>query len=198
MLKRKPRCGFLWLCRPAGLLELLICMAWLAWPLAAGAQVTYPAKPIRFITPFAPGGSTTAMARLIGQKMTENWGHNVIVDNRHGGNTIIGTEALAKSTPDGYTILLTPNTHVIIPSLFPKLPYDPIRDFAPVGTPQPIIRKLSTEIVRILALPEVLDYLAKQGMAAFSSTPEQLAVLMKTDLARWAKVIKAANIKLEN
>jgi tripartite-type tricarboxylate transporter receptor subunit TctC len=69
---------------------------------------------------------------------------------------------------------------------------------APAGTPQPIIHKLSTEIVRILALPEVLDYLAKQGMAPYGSTPEQLAALMKTDMARWAKVIKTANIKLEN
>ena len=98
------------------------------------AQATYPTKPIRFISPFAPGGSTTAMARLIGQKLTESWGQQVIVDNRPGGNTIIGTDTLAKSTPDGYTIILTTNTHVINPSLIPKLPYDPIKDFAPVGT----------------------------------------------------------------
>ena len=314
----------------------------LAWPLVAPAQApyptAYPTKPIRFISPFAPGGSTTVMARMVGQKLTASWGQQVIVDNRPGGNTIIGTDTLAKSTPDGYTIILVSNTHVINPSLIPKLPYDPIKDFAPVGsvyssefvlvinaavpasslqelialakarpgqlnyattgaggsghlanellnilagiktqhipykgagpalvdliggqvqifinnpltviphiksgrlkamaitgearipalpqvptfteaglpgldvspwffvlapagTPKTIIDKLSTEIARIVAMPDVQDYLATQGMNPFSSTPEQLAALMKTDMAKWAKVIKAANIKLEN
>ncbi len=307
-------------------------------PFAAFSQTPYPTRPIRLITPFAPGGSTTTVGRVIGQKLTESWGQNVIVDNRPGGNMIIGTDALAKATPDGYTILLTTNAHVINPSLFSKLPYDPIKDFAPVGnvyisefvlvinpalpannlqelialakakpgqlnyattgaggsghlanemfamlagiktqhipykgagpamvdliggqiqmfinnpltvighiksgrmrgiavtgevrlptlpqvptfseaglpgmdvkpwfcvvaptgTPKPIINKLSTEIARIMAMPDVLDYLAKQGMMPFSSTPEQLATLMKTDMARWAKFIKAANIRLDN
>jgi tripartite-type tricarboxylate transporter receptor subunit TctC len=100
---------------------------------AATAQQPYPNRPIRFITPYAPGGSTTAMARLTGQHLSERWGQNVIIDNRPGGNTVIGTELLAKSPPDGYTILLTPVTHSILSSLM-KTPYDPIRDFAPVAT----------------------------------------------------------------
>ncbi|MFH1602706.1 MAG: tripartite tricarboxylate transporter substrate-binding protein, partial [Pseudomonadota bacterium] len=98
------------------------------------AQQDYPSKSIRFITPFAPGGSTSIVARLIGQKLTESWGQPVIVDNRPGGNTIIGTEALAKSPPDGYTIIVVLNTHVINPSLIANLPYDTIKDFAPVAT----------------------------------------------------------------
>jgi len=69
---------------------------------------------------------------------------------------------------------------------------------APAGTPKPVIGKLSTELARIIAMPDVQDYLSKQGMNPFSSTPEQLAMLMKTDMAKWAKVIKTANIKLEN
>lgn len=100
---------------------------------SAAAQQNYPSRPIRFITPYAPGGSTTAMARLVGQHLTERWGQNVIIDNRPGGNTVIGTELLTKSPPDGYTILLTPVTHSILSSLM-KTPYDPIRDFAPVAT----------------------------------------------------------------
>ncbi len=100
---------------------------------SAAAQLNYPSRPIRFITPYAPGGSTTAMARLVGQHLTERWGQNVIIDNRPGGNTVIGTELLTKSPPDGYTILLTPVTHSILSSLM-KTPYDPIRDFAPVAT----------------------------------------------------------------
>jgi tripartite-type tricarboxylate transporter receptor subunit TctC len=98
----------------------------------ANAQQSYPNRPIRFITPYAPGGSTTVNARLVGQHLTERWGQNVIVDNRPGGNTVIGTELLAKSPPDGYTILLTPSTHSILPMLM-KTPYDPVKDFAPVA-----------------------------------------------------------------
>jgi len=98
------------------------------------AQQDYPNKPIRFIVPFPPGGSTDPIARLIGQKLTESWGQQVIVDNRPGGNTIIGTEALAKSPPDGYTMLTATSTFVISPHLVPNLPYDSFKDFSPVAT----------------------------------------------------------------
>lgn len=99
----------------------------------AVAEPAFPVKPIRFITPYAPGGSTTMMARLVGQHFTSRWGQNVIVDNRPGGGTVIGTGIVAKSLPDGYTILLTSSTHSILSSLM-KTPYDPIRDFAPIGS----------------------------------------------------------------
>ena len=97
------------------------------------AQQTYPNKPIRFITPYSPGGTTSIIARLVGQKLAESWGQQVIVDNRPGGNTIIGTDALAKSPPDGYTIILGSSIHVLVPLLV-KAPYDPIADFSPVAT----------------------------------------------------------------
>lgn len=99
----------------------------------AYAQQNYPTRPIRFITPYAPGGSTTYMARMVGQHYMERWGQNVIVDNRPGGNTIIGTETLAKSPPDGYTIMLVTSTLSILSSLT-KTPYDPIKDFAPIAS----------------------------------------------------------------
>ncbi|MGZ5225577.1 MAG: Bug family tripartite tricarboxylate transporter substrate binding protein, partial [Burkholderiales bacterium] len=105
----------------------------LASPFVAFAQATYPAKPIRWIVPFPPGGSTTIIARLMGQKLTEAWGQQVVVDNRGGGNTIIGSEAMVRSAPDGYTILQVTTTHVINPSLL-ATPYDAVKDFAPVGT----------------------------------------------------------------
>ncbi len=93
-----------------GILQILAAGLLPALAGAATAQQPYPNKPIRFITPYAPGGSTTVMARLVGQHLTESWGQNVIVDNRPGGNTIIGTETLAKAPPDGYTIIMTTNT----------------------------------------------------------------------------------------
>ena len=93
---------------------------------------TYPNGPIRFIVPYAAGGSTTNVARLVGQKLNDAWGQPVVIDNRPGGNTIIGTEAVMKAGPNGYTILLGTSSHVLIPLLTPA-PFDPIRDFAPVA-----------------------------------------------------------------
>ncbi len=100
----------------------------------AAAQPSYPAKPIRFITPYPPGGGTTVVARIIGQKLTDGWGQQVLVDNRGGGNTIIGTEIGARATPDGYTMLFVDSTLAILPNLYPRLPYDTLRDFAPVAS----------------------------------------------------------------
>jgi len=302
------------------------------------AQQNYPSKPIRLIVAFPPGGSTDPIARLVAQKLTESWGQQVIIDNRPGGNTIIGTEALAKSAPDGYTLLAPTSTFVILPHLVPKLPYDTFKDFAPVatltitemvlvvnasvpannlqelialakskpgqlncassgtgsanhlaseffniqagiktqhvpykgggpvladllagvvqmafspplaflphiksgrlkpiavsgesrhpalpqvptfteaglpgysigywigvlapaGTPKAIIDRLSNEIGRILAMPDTKEKIAAQGMGSLISTPEQYASLLKADTAKWGKVIKTANIKLEN
>ena len=305
----------------------------IAGPLAA--QPAYPTRAIHLITPFAPGGSTTTVAHLLGQKLTESWGQPLLVENRPGGNMIIGTDALAKSAPDGYTIMLTSNSHVI---MFQSLPYDPIKDFAPVagaydsefvmvinpalpannlqefialakskpgqlnygstgtggsghlamemfctlagvkmqhvpykgagpaitdliggqiqmhtnnplvmishiksgklramattgesrlpalpqvptfteaglpgldvkvwfgvlapaGTPKAIIDKLSTEIAKILAMPDIKEKLLSQGLKPYYSTPDQFAALMKADMAKYAKIIKTANIKMEN
>jgi tripartite-type tricarboxylate transporter receptor subunit TctC len=93
----------------------------------------YPVKPIRVIVPFAPGGPSDLLARAVGHKLTESWGQQVIIDNRPGANGIVGCEFVAKSPPDGYTLVVgTPGTHGINASLFPKLPYDTVRDFAPI------------------------------------------------------------------
>ena len=302
-----------------------------------GAQQIYPSKPIRFIVAFPPGGGNDLLARLVGQKLTESWGQKVIVDNRPGGNTIIGTEALAKSAPDGYSIMVMSSTHVIVPQLQKGVPYDAIRDFSPVSTldsqefvlvvhpslsannlkefialgksrhgelnyattgsggvqhlatelfslttgvkmqhipykgsapalselvggqvqvhlavPYPaipfiksgrikaiaisgearlaalpniptfseaglpgydvkwwhgilapagvsraVIDKLSTEVARILAMPDTKENLLAMGLEPFISSPDQLAALMKADMAKWGKVIKDANIKMD-
>ncbi len=91
----------------------------------------YPVRPIRMIVPFTPG-TLDVLARSIGQKLTEKYGQTIVVENRPGAGTIVGTEIVSKSTPDGYTLLLITTTFVINPSLHKKLPYDPLRDFAPV------------------------------------------------------------------
>ncbi len=101
--------------------------------LAQKAVADYPNKPIRFVVPFVAGGPMDVIGRLVGQKLLVSWGQNVIIDNRAGASGIIGTEAVAKAPPDGYTILHTSSAHALLPA-FNKLPYDPVRDFAAVTT----------------------------------------------------------------
>jgi tripartite-type tricarboxylate transporter receptor subunit TctC len=102
---------------------------------AAGAAAAqpYPSKPVRFVVPFAPGGSTDTLARALGQKMADSLGQQVVIDNRTGANGNIGMEIVAKSPPDGHTIVLGYIANVAIgPSLYDKLPFDPVRDYEAV------------------------------------------------------------------
>ncbi|MCX7138733.1 MAG: tripartite tricarboxylate transporter substrate-binding protein [Proteobacteria bacterium] len=93
----------------------------------------FPNRPIRLISPYPPGGGNDVLARLIAEKMGEGLGQRVIVDNRAGANTIVGTDIVAKSAPDGHTMVLVPNSFVTNPGFYAKLPYDTVRDFAPVA-----------------------------------------------------------------
>jgi tripartite-type tricarboxylate transporter receptor subunit TctC len=115
----------------------MACAALLVHAPSAGAQARdavpgWPERPIRLVVPFAPGGSTDAAARIIGLKLTELWGQQVLIDNRPGATGIIGSEMVAKATPDGYTALFgTIGSHSVNVSLF-KLSYDPLKDFEPI------------------------------------------------------------------
>jgi tripartite-type tricarboxylate transporter receptor subunit TctC len=100
---------------------------------AAVAQTTtYPSKPVRIVVPWAAGGGADIITRSIGQKLNESTSQQIVIDNRPGAATIIGTEIVAKSAPDGYTLLLGTSPLTINASLYKKLPYDTMRDFAPV------------------------------------------------------------------
>ena len=298
----------------------------------------YPNKAIKIIVPFPPGGGTDIGTRIIAQKLSEAWGQPVLVENRGGAAGIVGTEATAKSAPDGYTIMMgNIGTHAINVSLYKKLPYDPVKDFAPIshvaglplfvlvhpsvkvtsikelialaksqpgkldysssgsggsmhvaaelfkgmtgthmvhipykgggpavadllagqvpvsfatvletlphvksgrlralavtsanrslawpgvptvaesgvpgyesiswlalfapaGTPKDIINKISLEVVRIINLPDVKERLLLQGAEPIGSTPEQLAAVLANDIAKYAKVMKAAGVQPE-
>ena len=99
---------------------------------AAVAAEPYPSRPIRLIVPFPAGGGTDIVGRVLGQKLHESLGQPVVIDNRSGAGGTLGTGLAAKSSPDGYTLLLVPTSHVINPSIYAKLPYDTERDFSPI------------------------------------------------------------------
>ncbi len=110
------------------LLALALALAGPAW-----GQPAYPSKPLRLVVGFPPGGANDIVARLLGAKLQEEWGQPVVIDNKPGANAIIATEFVAKSAPDGYTLLIGASGAMAFnPGLYAKLPYDPLRDFAPV------------------------------------------------------------------
>src|SRR6187551_2556372 len=111
---------------------LVVLGAIVSWSASVLAQQPYPSRPIRLISPFAPGGGNDILCRTIAPKLTERIRQQVIVDNRPGANGFIGTEVAARSAPDGYTIVLIPSGHAVNASLHRKLPYDSIRDFTPI------------------------------------------------------------------
>lgn len=151
--------------RQISALALLTLAGWVN--VHAQTAQTYPSKPIRFIVPYAPGGSTSQVARLVAAKMTESWGQQVLVDNRGGANTVIGTDALAKSAPDGYTISLHTSTLATLPHLLPSLPFDPIKDFEPVTT------LVTTQLVLVLHPSVPADNLA-EFIALAKAKPNEL------------------------
>ncbi|MEP6943444.1 MAG: tripartite tricarboxylate transporter substrate binding protein [Betaproteobacteria bacterium] len=137
----------------------------------AGAN-PYPSKPIRLVVPFPAGGSLDVVARAIGQKLTEAWGQPVIIDNRPGAGGNIGADLVAKSAPDGYTILEGAlSTHAVNVTLYGKLPYDPIKDFAPITlvavTPNVLVINPSAPFGTV---PEMIAYAkANPGKLSFGS-----------------------------
>ena len=111
-----------------------VCISLVLFVSSVYAQKGYPDKPIRMIVPYVAGGAADITARLIAQAMTENMGQSVVVDNKPGANGLIGSDVVAKSAPDGYTLLLTASGPLVVnPVLYKKVPFDPIRDFSPIS-----------------------------------------------------------------
>jgi tripartite-type tricarboxylate transporter receptor subunit TctC len=101
----------------------------------AWSQDSFPSKPVRIVVPQTPGGASDALARIMAQKLSEKWGQSVVIENRAGAGGNVGMEAVAQAAPDGYTLLMSyAGSHAINPSLYKKLPFDPVKDFAPVAT----------------------------------------------------------------
>jgi tripartite-type tricarboxylate transporter receptor subunit TctC len=117
-------------------ISALVALIALAAPAALSAEQAsdYPSRPIRLVVPFVAGGSTDIIARVLGQKLAEQWGRQVVVDNRGGANGVIAMEIVARAAPDGYTLVLGYIANLgTAPALNPKLPYDPVKDYAPIS-----------------------------------------------------------------
>jgi tripartite-type tricarboxylate transporter receptor subunit TctC len=163
----------------------------LGLPMASAvAEGAYPNRPIRLVVPYPPGGGTDIVARLLAQKLSQSMGQQVVVDNKGGASTIIGTDQVAKATPDGYTIGLITDSHAINASFFPRLPYDSVNGFTPisqlvsiplvlVATPSANIRSLGDFIALAKSKPGTLNY-ASIG----NGSPHQLAMEWIKSLAK--------------
>jgi len=148
---------------------LVACSGAFALPLAAQS---YPSKPIRFVVQAAAGGQTDIMARIVGQKLTQSWGQPVIVDNRPGAGGTIAMDFVAKSPPDGYTLgTAAMNTHGAATGLYPALPYDAVRDFAPVVYAVATVSVLSTHpALPVRSVKELLALAkARPGQLTYAS-----------------------------
>ncbi|OGB66103.1 MAG: hypothetical protein A3G29_08680 [Burkholderiales bacterium RIFCSPLOWO2_12_FULL_64_99] len=194
---------------------------------AAGAVHAqgYPSKPVKIIVPFGAGGPADIYARVIAQRLAAPLGQQVVVEDRPGAGSAIGTDVAAKSAPDGNTLLMISNTHTINETLNPKLPYNLMRDFAPItqvnvmpnvlvvsptarvnsvkeliaprGTAAAVIDRLHDETAKILRTPDVQASFQQQGVEPAGTTPAQFAAFLKNEVERWGKVVKFSGAKVE-
>jgi len=171
---------WIFLCATGALVAAFAAGAW-----AQPNLSPYPTKPIRIVVPFPAGGTTDVLARAAAQKLTESLGQPVVVDNRPGAGGNIGAELVAKSAPDGYTLLMgTVGTHAINPSLYPKMPYDHVRDFAPIilvaGVPNVLVVNPS---LPVNSVQELIAYAkANPGKLNFASSGNGTSIHLSAEL----------------
>ena len=147
----------------------LACVLMLPLSLAGNTIAqSYPVKTVRIVVPFAPGGPNDILARVIGQKLTEVWSQQVVVDNRPGGGTVIGTDLVAKSPPDGYNLLMVSASHTTNPTLLKKLPFDTLRDLA-------LVIYLANSSNVLIAHPSLPARSVKELIALARSRPDQIS-----------------------
>jgi tripartite-type tricarboxylate transporter receptor subunit TctC len=149
------------LCRVALLSSLLGIIA------SNAMAQAYPNKPIKLIVPFAPGGFTDVVARILGQKLSISLGQPFVIENKAGAGSTIGTDFVAKAAPDGYTLVMVSTTHVISPAIYPKLPYDPIKSFTPVA-------KLVDSAYVLLVNPKVPANNVAEFIALAKASPDKI------------------------
>jgi tripartite-type tricarboxylate transporter receptor subunit TctC len=165
-------------------------------PWSATAQGTYPSKPIRVVVPFAAGSTTDIIARAISDKMSQSMGQALVIDNRGGASGTIGQQAVATSSPDGYTIMIHSSSHTVSPSTFAKLPFDTVNDFAGVtpisSTPNVLVMSPTKNIKTLQELLTAAR--AKPGGMNFASAGQGSATHLNAEKFKMAAKIEATNI----
>lgn len=185
----------------------------LAWCAPAAIAQPYPSKPIRLIVPWPPGGNVDITGRILGASLTEQFGQTVIIDNRGGAGGTLGSNMVAKSTPDGYTLLMASSGSVTSgPAVYANMPYDPVMDesglkgfdantftgvFAPAGTPPAVINALHAAILRSVRSAAVKEKFRGLGADPQETTPQQFSAFIRSDIEKWKKVAQTAGIKAE-
>jgi tripartite-type tricarboxylate transporter receptor subunit TctC len=147
---------------------IIACAFFVAFLGSASAQ-TFPAKPVRLVVPFPPGGPADGLGRLLAEKLKQSWGQSVVVDNRGGAGGNIGAEIVAKSAPDGYTLLLNASNHVINSALLEKMPFDAIKDFTP-------ITEVASYMLVLVVHPSVQANSLRELVALGRSKPKSLLI----------------------
>ena len=145
----------------------LLVLALLALSLPNGFAQGYPNRPVRLIVPFAPGGFTDVVARILGQKLSVAMGQQFVIENKAGAGSTIGTDFVAKAAPDGYTLVMVSTTHVISPWIYKTMPYDPIKSFTPVS-------KLVDSPYVLLVNPKVAARNVQEFIALAKATPDAI------------------------
>jgi tripartite-type tricarboxylate transporter receptor subunit TctC len=182
--------------QPRRVLSMLVAAFLAAAPGALQAQQKFPAKPIRIVVPFSPGGSTDSLARMIAQKMSENWGQAVVIENRTGAGGSIGTAIVAKATPDGHTLLATSSAFAISAALHPQLPYAPLKDFAGVtrigfSTTMVVV----TPTIGVRTLKDFIEYArARPGKVFFASAGAGTSTHINAERLRLAAGFKPVHV----
>jgi tripartite-type tricarboxylate transporter receptor subunit TctC len=177
-------------------MKLLLTLALLPLCFGASAQSAYPSKPITVIVPFGPGGVADITARTVGQAMAASLKQPIVIENRPSAGAVVGSAAVAKAAPDGYTLLLMSNANPVSAGLFKKLPYDPVKDFAPIGTlgffdlalfvaDRSPLKNVQDLVARAKAQPGQLTI----GTIAVGSTQNLAAELFKTSAGIDALVV---------
>jgi tripartite-type tricarboxylate transporter receptor subunit TctC len=139
----------------------------LAWAPSQALAQTYPTKPVKIIVPFGPGGFTDVVARILGVKLGESLGQSVVIENKPGAGSMIGTDQVAKAAPDGHTLLMVSSTHVISPWIYKSVPYDPIKSFTPIS-------KLVDSPYVLLTNPKVPAKNAQEFIALAKANPDKI------------------------
>ncbi len=169
----------------------------IAQPDSTGSGQAYPAKAVRMIVGFPAGGTSDIMARLTGQKLSEAWGQTFIIDNRPGAGGNIGTELVAKSAPDGYTLLVSPgSTLTSNPAVYSKVPFDTVRDFAPVtiiaGVPNALVVHPSVPVKNLKDLIALAK--SRPGQLAYASTGAGQSTHLSAELLKLSAGINMIHV----